>query len=107
MCTITHQILITGTLVRIFLKLVQKEFVVVSNQLETWLSNVNTIDVRHWTFGEHSFSSEVDRFLDGLQAAPLIRQVERLEYVGEGSVMAAHPLNRGLQVQEAVLLQNK
>ena len=66
-----------------------------------------TSDTGQLESGEHSFSSEVDRFLDGLQAAPLIRQVERLEYVGEGSVMAAHPLNRGLQVQEAVLLQNK
>jgi hypothetical protein len=49
-------------------------------------------------------SSKVDRFLDSFQAAPLVRQVERLEYMGEGGVMPAYSLDRGLQVQETVLL---
>jgi hypothetical protein len=49
-------------------------------------------------------SSEVDRFLDGFQAAPLVWQVERLENVGEGGVMPANSLDRCLQVQETVLL---
>jgi hypothetical protein len=49
-------------------------------------------------------SSKVDRFLDGFQAAPLVGQVERLEYMGEGGVMSAYSLDRRLQVQETVLL---
>jgi hypothetical protein len=49
-------------------------------------------------------SSKIDRFLDGFQAAPLVGQVERLEYMGEGGVMPAYSLDRRLQVQETVLL---
>jgi len=54
--------------------------------------------------GEEKACSEVDKSLDGLQAAPLVGQVERLKDVGEGCVVAAHPLYRRLQVQEALTL---
>ena len=49
----------------------------------------------------------VDGLLDGLQAAPLVGQVEGLEDKREGRVMAADALDRGLEVQEALLLQER
>ena len=53
------------------------------------------------------YCSKVDSLLDGLNAPPLVGQVERLENQGERSVVAAHPLDRGLEVQETALLDGR
>ena len=50
-------------------------------------------------------SSEVDRLLDGLEAPPLVGQVERLEDERERSVVAADALDGRLEVKEAALLK--
>ena len=48
--------------------------------------------------------SKVGHFFHSLQTPPLVREVEGFEYVWEGRVVAAHPLHRRLQVEEAGLL---
>ena len=61
----------------------------------------------HFISSEGQLSNDVlvvGHFLDGLEAAPLVGQVERLEDMWEGSVVAAHTLYWCLQVEEAVLL---
>ena len=51
--------------------------------------------------------SKVDSLLYGLNAPPFVGQVKRLENQREGGVVAAHPLNGGLEVEEAALLKAK
>ena len=47
---------------------------------------------------------EVRHFFHSLETPPLVREVERFEYVREGSVVATDSLDRGLEVEEARLL---
>ena len=47
---------------------------------------------------------EVGHFFDGLQASPLVREVERFKYMRERSVVTTYSLYRSLQVEEARLL---
>jgi len=51
-----------------------------------------------------TWHSEVDHLLDGVKALPLVRNVEGFEYVREGRVVATHPGDGSLQVQETLLL---
>ena len=46
----------------------------------------------------------MDDPLDGVEAAPLVGQVERLEDVRERRVEAGHPLDGRLQIQETFVL---
>ena len=47
---------------------------------------------------------EVRHFFHCLETPPLVWEVERFEYVREGSVVATDSLDRGLEVEEARLL---
>ena len=49
-------------------------------------------------------SLEICHFLDGLQAAPLVREVEGFKYVWEGGVMPTDPLHWSFQVKKTFLL---
>lgn len=52
-----------------------------------------------------TWSSVVYHPLNGVKTLPFIRDVEGLEDVGEGGVVATDPGDGSLQVQEALLLQ--
>lgn len=47
-----------------------------------------------------------DSFLDGVEAPPLVGQVEGLEDQREGRVVTAHALHGSLQRQEAMFLKS-
>ena len=60
-----------------------------------------------WGGGTSSIASKVDEFFQRIEAAEFVRHVERLLYVWEGCVIATDTLDGCLQVQEALLLQEK
>lgn len=51
--------------------------------------------------------SVVDHLLDGIEALPLVWDVEGFEDVGEGRVVATHPADGSLQVEETLLLRRR